>query len=334
MIRSFAGVLGVLGLLSIGLMGVSASGQQAGASSSAPSQAEAQNEAKFPDRPELLRRIALYEAAIRNAETTHAATEILVTIYANLAALYEDAGMYSKSEDVMRREISVLRSGPLDELADAVGHLAVLHIAMGDPRQAEKDDFEALRIRESVGDPVRVALTWTNLAAVYVRERRPKKALDYAQKAMAVLADDPKVEVADRIEVRHALAYALCALKECGQAIPLLKEALALQASVYGADSLLVGTGTYLLGYTYWQNGEMDKAAYCMGRGTARMKVELGWGHTIYLNAMTQYAKFLRERGQMEAATTAEREIKMANAVVDARTLSASPNAFLAAGAR
>jgi hypothetical protein len=64
------------------------------------------------------------------------------------------------------------------------------------------------------------------------------------------------------------------------------------------------------------------------------MKVELGWGHTIYLNAMTQYAKFLRERGQMEAATTAEREIKMANAVVDARTLSASPNAFLAGGAR
>jgi tetratricopeptide (TPR) repeat protein len=242
--------------------------------------------------------------------------------------------MYSRSEEVMHREIAMLRSGPQDELADAIGHLAVLHIAMGEMRQTEKDDFEALRIRESMGDPVGVALTWTGLADVDIKQRHYKQALDYAQRAMAVLAENPKVDVADRIVVRQTLAYALCGLKECGQAIPILKDAIEMEKSSYGADSLMVGTGYYLLGYTYWQNGDMEDAAELMARGTARMKVDLGWGHTIYLNAMTQDARFLRQRGQKEAAATAEREIKIANAVVDARSLTTSSSAFAAAGSR
>jgi tetratricopeptide (TPR) repeat protein len=147
----------------------------------------------FPDKPELLRRIALYEAAERSAERAHPGMESMVRIYSNLAALYEDACMYSRSEEVMHREIAMLRSGPQDELADAIGHLAVLHIAMGEMRQAEKDDFEALRIRESMGDPVGVALTWTGLADVDIKQRHYKQALDYAQRAMAVLAENPKV---------------------------------------------------------------------------------------------------------------------------------------------
>lgn len=288
----------------------------------------------FPDKPELLRRIALYEAAERSAERAHTGTESMVRIYSNLAALYEDACMYSRSEEVMHREIAMLRSGPQDELADAIGHLAVLHIAMGEMRQAEKDDFEALRISESMGNPVGVALTWTDLADVDIKQRHYKQALDYAQRAMAVLAENPKVDVADRIVVRQTLAYALCGLKECGQAIPILKDAIEMEKSSYGADSLMVGTGYYLLGYTYWQNGDMEDAAELMARGTARMKVDLGWGHTIYLNAMTQYARFLRQRGQKEAAASAEREVKMANAVVDARSLTTSSSAFAGAGSR
>ena len=318
----------------IGLAGVPANGQQAGGGAPQTAAGLGGSDAVFPDKPELLRRIALYEAAERSAERAHPGMESMVRIYSNLAALYEDACMYSRSEEVMHREIAMLRSGPQDELADAIGHLAVLHIAMGEMRQAEKDDFEALRIRESMGDPVGVALTWTGLADVDIKQRHYKQALDYAQRAMAVLAENPKVDVADRIVVRQTLAYALCGLKECGQAIPILKDAIEMEKSSYGADSLMVGTGYLSSRIHILANGDMEDAAELMARGTARMKVDLGWGHTIYLNAMTQYARFLRQRGQKEAAATAEREIKMANAVVDARSLTTSSSAFAAAGSR
>jgi tetratricopeptide (TPR) repeat protein len=311
-----------------------ASAQQAGRDASQTAAGSAGSDAVFPGKAELLRRIALYEAAEQSAERTHPGMESMVKIYSNLAALYEDTCMYAKSEAIMRREISMLRSGPQDELADAIGHLAVLHIAIADLRQAEKDELEALRIRESVGDPVGIALSWSDLADVYVKEQHYKPALDYAQKAMAVLADNPKAEVADRITVRQTLAYALCGLKQCGQAISILKDALEMEKKAYGADSLIVGSGYFILGYAAWQNGDMEDASAWMARGTARMKVDLGWGHTVYLNAMTQYAKFLRQRGQMEAAASAEREVKMANAVVDARSLSTSSSAFATAGSR
>jgi tetratricopeptide (TPR) repeat protein len=302
----------------IGLAGVPANGQQAGGGAPQTAAGLGGSDAVFPDKPELLRRIALYEAAERSAERAHPGMESMVRIYSNLAALYEDACMYSRSEEVMHREIAMLRSGPQDELADAIGHLAVLHIAMGEMRQAEKDDFEALRIRESMGDPVGVALTWTGLADVDIKQRHYKQALDYAQRVMAVLAENPKV----------------CGLKECGQAIPILKDAIEMEKSSYGADSLMVGTGYLSSRIHILANGDMEDAAELMARGTARMKVDLGWGHTIYLNAMTQYARFLRQRGQKEAAATAEREIKMANAVVDARSLTTSSSAFAAAGSR
>ena len=313
-------------LMAMGL--VPAIGQQA-VNAAQTAASSVHNDAAFPSKPELMRRISLYEDAERSAERTHPGMESMLKIYQNLAALYEDAGMYARSEDQMHREIAMLRSGPQDELAAAIGHLGVLHIAMGDLRQAEKEGLEALGVRQRVGDPVGIALAWCDLADVYIKQKQFKKALDYAQRAMTVLADDPKVDVGDRVGVRQTLAYALCGLKECGQAIPMLKDAVELEKSSYGGKSLLTGTGWFLLGYAYWQNGDMADAAEWMGRGTARMKVELGWGHILYVNAVTQYAKFLRQRGQVEEAMSEERELRQMLSVVDARTLTASSSAFM-----
>jgi tetratricopeptide (TPR) repeat protein len=319
-----------LGLMACAMVMVliPATAQQAG-ENGAQMAAAARVDAAFPSKVELMRRIALYEDAERSAERTHPGLDSMVKIYSNLAGLYEDAGMYSQSEDQMRREIAMLRSGPQDELAEVFGHLGVLHIAMQDLRQAEKDDLEALRIRESVGDPVGIGLAWCDLADVYIKQKQFKKAQDYAQRAMTVLADDPKVNVADRIGARQTLAYVLCGLKQCGQAIPLLKDAVELEKTSYGENSLLTGTGWFLLGYAYWQNGDMTDAAEWMGRGTARMKVDLGWGHALYVNAISQYAKFLRQRGQVQEAASAERELRQIQSVVDARTLTASSSAFV-----
>ena len=323
----------LVAMLIVGVTAGSAIGQQqVGGTTPQQNAAVPQGDAWFPDKTELLRRIALYEAAERSAEAAHAGTESMVKIYATLAVLYEDASMYSRSEEVMRREIAMLRSGPQEPLAEAMGHLAVVHIGMGKMREAEKDATVALRIREGLGDPVGIAKAWSDLADIYIKQGHYKPAFDYAQKAMAVLADNPKVEVVDRVVVRQTLAHALCGLKQCAQAIPILKAALELEKSRYGEDSLMVGSGYFLLGHAAWKAGDMQNAAAWMLRGTTRMKVDLGWGHVIYLNAMTEYARFLRERGQTEAAASAEREVKMANAVVDARSLAKSPSAF--AGSR
>jgi tetratricopeptide (TPR) repeat protein len=333
MIRSAKAMLMVVvATLTLGFVGVSADGQQSVEDGQGVAAVDARNVAEFPDKPELMRRIGVWEALARKGEAVHADTASMVKIYSGLETLYEYAAMYPKAEEAARREVARLRSGPQDQLADALGHLATLHVAMGDPRSAEKEQLEALRVRESVGDPVGTALTWNDLADFYIHQRQFKKALDYAQKAMDVLGDNPKVDADGRMAARQTLAYALCGNRQCARAVLLMKEAVQMSKDTYGADSLEVGMAYFVLGYLSWQSGDVVNAAEWMRRGTDRMRVDLGWGHTLYVNAMAEYARFLRERGQMEAAATAEREVRKAQSVVDVRSFAGSTSAFMPAG--
>jgi hypothetical protein len=50
------------------------------------------------------------------------------------------------------------------------------------------------------------------------------------------------------------------------------------------------------------------------------MKQDWDWGYTLYVNAVAQYAKFLRQRGQSESAALEERELKHMTETVDVRS--------------
>ena len=184
--------------------------------------------------------------------------------------------------------------------------------------------MEALKVRESIGDPVGIALTWTDLASIYVQERQYKKAVDFGQRSLAVLGDNPNVTPTDRIAVRQILGTALCESHDCGRAIPMLKDAVDLASRNFGADSLSVAITSYVLGYAYWRSGDIVDARASMERGMVRIKADLGWGHPLYVKSMNTYARVLRAQGQLEAAATVESEARAASGVVDARSLTHS----------
>ena len=114
----------------------------------------------------------------------------------------------------------------------------------------------------------------------------------------------------------------------------MLKDAVELSISSFGDDSPKLGYPEYVLGFGYWHCGEWGRAAEWLNRGTTRMKADFGWDRSLYLNAMRQYARFLRQSGQLEAAISAETVVNQADALVDARTLSGMAQGFRSAGAR
>jgi tetratricopeptide (TPR) repeat protein len=185
-------------------------------------------DASIPPKAELLRRIDLYETALHRPGINRIDDASVARVYASLGNCYLDLAMYLKAEDAMRHAIALMRHGPQPALADEIAQLAVLHLAMGDFKQAEKEQMEALAIREQIGDPVGLALTWNDLASLYIRQRQFSKALDYAQRAMPVLASNPSVQASDRIAIRQTLASALCGMHQCDRAIPQLQQALSL----------------------------------------------------------------------------------------------------------
>jgi tetratricopeptide (TPR) repeat protein len=282
--------------------------------------------------PETLQRIELYEAAARSQAKLSIASR--VKIYAGLGILYQDAGMSLKAEDAIQRAIALLKEGPQDQLAEEVEQLAVLHVAMGKMRQAEHDEMHDMQIRKAVANPVGIALAESSLASLYDEERKFAKALNYAEKAYDVLADRTDVDAADQIGLRQTLGVALTGMRSCDRGVELLKDGLQLARSSPGVGKLKVAYAEFTLGFGYWHCGDRSHAEEWLQRGTTDMKADYGWDHAMYVNAMKQYARFLRQNGEQEAAISAEAVVNQAQSVVDAGAFTGRSEGFRSAGSK
>jgi hypothetical protein len=127
---------------------------------------------------------------------------------------------------------------------------------------------------------------------------------------------------------------ALCYLKDFGSAIPVLKEAVEEARAKLHAGDFPIGFGSFLLGYAFWKSGDMEEAGPQFREGTVAMSEQLGWGHPAYLSALRQYAKFLKENKQKEAASSVELQIRQAQGVVDVHTIQSAQGIFGANGLR
>ncbi len=322
---------GTLALLLAGTVGAT----QLHASTAPQDAAEAAGDAPTEmDKADLLQRIARFETAIRNDEAAHANHNRLAALYTSLGNLYADAGLYLKAEDTMKHAIANMKEGPRNDLGDELAQLAVVHVELMKFKQAEQDEMEALQIRGSLGDPVGIAFTWRDLAGLYSVEHKFKKAADYGQRAYDVLGNRADVSADDRVAVRQALGYAMTNVKNCGQGILALKDALELARRSFGDLVTKTGYAEYVLGIGYWHCGDRDHAAEWLHRGTADMKADFGWDRSIYLNAMNQYALFLRSTGQLEAAADAQAVVNQAGATVDAQSLTRRAEGFRESGAK
>jgi len=59
--------------------------------------------------------------------------------------------------------------------------------------------------------------------------------------------------------------------------------------------------GGVFFGLAYWRSANFSfEAGQHREQGTAIMKEQLGWGHPAYLNALKQYAQFLRKSRRAE----------------------------------
>ncbi len=315
MIRLLTGIL-----LSV-VAGVAAFGQSQQDLAPQPQAASPQPPTWLQDKAEVLRVIDLDEAEVREGEASHADRMPLAATYSELGVLYMDAGMGLKTEDAFRRGIALLKDGPQDQLANELEQLGVLQTGMGEYREAEKTEIQALAIRQTLADPVDIALSESAIAGIYDVERKFTKARNHAEKAYDMLADRTDVTAQDRIEVWHTLGLALTGLHDCDRGIGVLKDALEMARNSPGWGDASLGYSEYMLGIGYWHCGDRDHAAVWLQRGTTDLRAEFGWNRATYVYAMRQYAFFLRQYGQADSAASAEAVVHQAESVVDASTL-------------
>ena len=297
-----------------------------------------QTAAQTNDSPkqEVLRLIATSEAGQRQMESAHADNAVLGRGYIQLGLLYSDAGLWNKAEADLERAVVLFRhtSEPGDGLAEAVGRLGSLHVLTGRFGESEKEEMEALKLRQNVGDRLQIARSWDDLGGLYLAEHKYAKAKDFAQKAVTEFLTDDRALPYDRISARYTLSLALCYLKDYSSAFPVVKAGLDEAKVAMRPIDLPVGFGDFLLGYIYWQFGDIAKAGEYMEHGNAVMAERLGWQHPTYLGVARQYARFLRENRRVDEAETVERQIRQAEAVVDVGALQTQKSAYGLVGLR
>jgi tetratricopeptide (TPR) repeat protein len=279
--------------------------------------------AGMESKEDLMHRIVIEENALRKAESVHTSSVELGVRYAQLALSYEDSAEFDKAEAALKHSVSLLRNAPDagPNLATAIGQLGSLHVAMRKFRASEQEEQEALRLRLNSGDRLKIARSWSDLAALSLAERKFDKARDFAEMALHEFKANDQSAVIDSLSAQFALAMAYCYLKEYSSAIPVLKEAVAEAKEKLNPDDFPIGFGSFLLGYAYWKSGDMQDAGPQFREGTAQMSKRLGWGHPAYLSALTQYATFLKQNNQKEVAAGVELQIRQAQAVVDVHSL-------------
>ena len=297
-----------------------------------------QTVAQTDDSPKqaILRQIAISEATQRQMESTHTENAVLGRGYIELGLLYSDAGLWNKSEASLERAVVLFRhtSEPGDGLAEAVGRLGSLHVLTGRFGESEKEEMEALKLRQNRGDQLQIARSWDDLGGLYLAQHKYAKAKDIVQQAVTEFLSDDRATAYDRISSRYTLSLALCYLKDYQSAFPVVKGALDEAKATMQPNDLPVGFGDFLLGYIYWKFGDVAKAGEYMERGKTIMAERLGWQHPTYLGVARQYARFLRENRRVDEAETVERQIRQGEAVVDVGALQTQKGAYGLVGLR
>jgi tetratricopeptide (TPR) repeat protein len=285
-------------------------------------------------KQKLMRRVALEEAAVRQAEAAHASNAELSRAYEQLGLWYQNAAQWDRSQAVLAHAISLLRSTSeaRADLATAISQLACLHVMMGKFRESERENQEALRLRQDLGDQLLIARSQDDLAILYLAKQKYEKARDFARQAEAEFVRNGRADVLDRITARFTFGEALCYLKDCASAIPPLRAALDEAKAALAPDDFAIGFSNFILGYAYWKSGNISGAEEYMERGTVQMNAQLGWGHPAYLRALRCYAEFLHKNQQVEAANIVERRIRQAEAVVDVHSIQTAQGMFGIAG--
>jgi tetratricopeptide (TPR) repeat protein len=276
--------------------------------------------AQLLTKEDVQKEIATYEAASLQAKTPDMPGLQAGRIWSHLGTLYQDAGMYRQAEQALEHAMRLLTLAPVSkpDLAMAIDSLGTLAMQTGNVKDAERAETKALKMREGAGLKSELPKSWYHLATLYLRERQPAKAKDFAERAVNAFFADGSALPEDRLGSQLVLASALCQSRQYSEAIDKLRSTLHMARETYGPDTLPAGFSSFLLGYALWKSGDLSSAGELMQDGATTMGKALGWEHPGYLLVMTRYAQFLRDDHRQDAARSIEKLVKNMQAQLSA----------------
>ena len=288
-----------------------------------------QERARVPDTSDLLRALnhlaiahgqlgdndaarAALERALVIRERLHGPDHIeLFPLLNNLAVVHWAEGDFSTARSLYERALALAERerGPDHPwVAQSLNNLALVHQNTGDLERAVAVHERALAIRQKVLDPghPEIGATLNNLGGVYLEAEDFLRARPLLEEALAIRAQALGPRHRNTASSETNLGLTLLGLGDPEGARPLFERALASLEQSLGPDHVMVSRPLLGLARLEAVHGSHEAAERGFRRALALREAAMPPHHPEVLEALREYAAFLRDRGRLSEADALE----------------------------
>jgi tetratricopeptide (TPR) repeat protein len=221
-----------------------------------------------------------------------------------LGIAYHQQGALAQAQSAYEKALHVLSHAPEGALdhASALDNFARLSLDTGHPDTALRMETDALKEYEGLSDHADIARSCATFASLEINRGHRREGKKYLSRALQEAGLASGLDQDFYAAVWSARGWLALLNKDSTTAISAYAHAIELWRAAHGEEHMLTGWGYMLLGKSYAQASQNDKALEQMRKGLNILDQAVGSGDPKYLAAQISYSQVLDQSGEHDEA--------------------------------
>jgi len=221
-----------------------------------------------------------------------------------LGIAYHQQGALAQAQSAYEKALHILSHTPEGAVdhASALDNFARLSLDTGHPDTALRMETDALKEYEGLSDHADIARSCATLASLEINRGHRREGKKYLSRALQEAGLATGLDQDFYAAVWGAQGWLALLNKDTTTAISAYAHAIELWRDAHGEQHMLTGWGYMLLGKSYAQAGQNDKALEQMRKGLNILDQAAGSSDPKYLAAQISYSQVLDQSGEHDEA--------------------------------
>jgi tetratricopeptide (TPR) repeat protein len=231
-----------------------------------------------------------------------------------LGIAYHQQGALVQAQSAYEKALHILSHSPGEEAdhASALDNFARLLLDTGHPDTALRMETNGLKEYERLSDHADIARSCTTLASLEINRGHRQEGKEYLSRALQQAGMASGLDQDFYAAVWSAQGWLALLDKDTATAITAYAQAVKLWSGAHGERHVLTGWGYMLLGKSYAQAGQNNKALEQMQKGLKILDQAIGSSDPKYLAAQISYSQVLDQSGKHDQAAHLKRSAQQA----------------------
>jgi tetratricopeptide (TPR) repeat protein len=231
-----------------------------------------------------------------------------------LGIAYHQQGALAQAQSAYEKALHILSHSPegAADHAAALDNFARLSFDTGHSDIALRMETDALKEYEGLSDHANVARSCATLANLEINRGHRREGKEYLSRALQEAGLASGLDQDFYAAVLAAQGWLALLNKNTTTAISVYAHAIELWRAAHGEEHMLTGWGYMLLGKSYAQAGQNDKALEQMRKGLNILDQAAGSSDPKYLAAQISYSQVLDQSGEHDEAARVKNSAQQA----------------------